>query len=138
MENWIKIETTVYQPLNIVWKLWTDPKHVKNWNYASEDWHCPYATNDLKVGGKFNYRMESTDGSEGFDFTGTYDVVEYGELITYTMEDGRKVHTRFDALMDHVEITSEFEAESHHSISQQKSGWQAILNNFADYANGTT
>ena len=138
MKQWIKIETTVDQPLDRVWQLWTETRHIKNWNHASDDWTCPSATNDLKVGGKFSYRMESKDGSEGFDFTGAYDEVSYGALITYTMEDGRKVHTRFKPSNDHVKVISEFEAESQHSLEQQKMGWQAILDNFAEYANGIT
>lgn len=30
MKQWIKIETTVYQPLDIVWQLWTETRHIKN------------------------------------------------------------------------------------------------------------
>ena len=51
------------------------------WNNASNDWHTPRAENDLKVGGKFLYRMEAKDGSSEFDFDGTYEQVKINELI---------------------------------------------------------
>jgi uncharacterized protein YndB with AHSA1/START domain len=28
------------------------PKHITKWNNASEDWHTPYAENDLQEGDK--------------------------------------------------------------------------------------
>ena len=71
----IKVEATVNAPVEKVWKLWTNPEHVTQWNHASDDWHSPRAENDLRPGGNFLYRMEAKDGSFGFDFTGTYDEV---------------------------------------------------------------
>ena len=53
----------------------------------------PSSENDLRVGGKFNNRMEARDGSFGFNFEGTYDEVVPQQLIRYHMPDGRKVST---------------------------------------------
>jgi uncharacterized protein YndB with AHSA1/START domain len=47
----ITVEAFVSAPVEEVWDLWTDPKHVVHWNHASADWHSPYAENDLRVGG---------------------------------------------------------------------------------------
>ncbi|MEZ0130760.1 SRPBCC domain-containing protein [Flavobacterium sp. LBUM151] len=49
----IKVQNTINAPIEKVWKLWTLPEHIKNWNNASADWHTPYVENDLKAGGKF-------------------------------------------------------------------------------------
>jgi len=132
----ITIQATVNSPIEKVWKLYTSPEHITKWNSASDDWHTPKAENDLRVGGKFLSRMEAKDGSMGFDFTGTYDAVETGKLISYIMEDGRKCKTTFKANGNETEITTSFDAETENSEELQRSGWQAILNNFKLYCEG--
>lgn len=129
----ITIETTIKAPLSKVWESWTKPKHIVNWNFASDEWHCPTASNDLKPGGKFNWRMEAKDGSMGFDFTGVYDQVNENESITYHMSDGRKVEIRFTQLNGIVKLSESFEAEGTNSDEMQRAGWQAILENFKNY-----
>lgn len=131
----ISIETTVNVSVAKAWEYFNTPEHVTRWNHASDDWHSPRAENDLRPGGKFNYRMEAKDGSFGFDFGGVYDAVEENKHIHYTMGDGREVDVVFEALENgktHVKET--FEAENIHSIDMQKAGWQSILDNFAKYA----
>lgn len=116
-----------------IWDLWTLPLHITKWNKASEDWHTPFAENDLKVGGKFKSTMASRDGTMSFDFTGTYSAIEDKKLIAYTMEDGRKVIVVFDQQEDGVEIRESFDPESENPEEFQQQGWQAILNNFKKY-----
>jgi len=129
----ITVETTVHTPVEKVWECWTVPGHITQWNNASDDWHTPYAENDLRVGGKFLSRMEARDGSFGFDFEGVYDVVVPNELIAYTLGDGRKVRIRFSPSGDKTAIVETFEAENQHSVELQKAGWQSILDNFRKY-----
>lgn len=130
----IKIEATVGAAPNKVWSMWTKPEHITKWNFASPDWQCPTATNDLKVGGKYSARMEAKDGSFGFDFTAIYDEVVDQKKLTYTMEDGRKVTTTFEPVGDKTKVTTVFDAEKSNPEDFQKAGWQAILNNFKSYA----
>jgi uncharacterized protein YndB with AHSA1/START domain len=132
--NIITIETSVNAPTDLVWKLWTSPEHIVNWNFASEDWCCPRAVNNLTREGEFNWRMEAKDGSMGFDFTGTYQQIKPNELITYEMTDGRHVSIAFLSEGESVRIVESFEAEGTNSDEQQRDGWQAILNNFKGYA----
>lgn len=129
----IKIETIVAAPVKIVWKSWTQPNHIIHWNFASDDWHCPHAENDLREEGKFVWRMEAKDGSVGFDFVGEYRKVKPNQLIEYTIEDGRKVKITFDEEGNQTHVTEVFEAESQNPLEMQKGGWQAILNNFKKY-----
>jgi uncharacterized protein YndB with AHSA1/START domain len=130
----ITVEATVNAPIENVWKCWTEPKHITQWNNASDDWHTPHAENDLRVGGKFLSRMESRDGSMGFDFIGTYqEVIEY-KMISYTMEDGRKVEITFVSEDGKTtQFTETFDPENENTLELQKTGWQAILNNFKNY-----
>jgi uncharacterized protein YndB with AHSA1/START domain len=104
------------------------------WNFASEDWCCPKATNDLQQGGTFNYRMESTDGKYGFDFTGTYTAVINENRIDYALGDGREVSVIFQAAGNQTKVIETFDAETENSLELQKNGWQAILDNFRKHA----
>lgn len=126
----ITVETIVNKPIEKVWEYWTDPVHIIKWNFASDDWHSPFAQNDLKVGGRFLSRMEAKKGSEGFDFSGTYDEVELFHSIAYILDDDRKVKIAFIPESDRTRITETFEAEETNSIELQRFGWQAILDNF--------
>ncbi|MDP4128289.1 MAG: SRPBCC family protein [Bacillota bacterium] len=130
----ITIETIVNRDMNHVWTCWTDPKHIMEWNNASEDWHTPSAENDLRVSGTFTYKMAAKDGSFSFDFGGVYDEVQYGKRISYTIGDGRKVAIDFVEFDGGVKVTETFEAEETHSLEMQQGGWQAILDNFKHYA----
>jgi uncharacterized protein YndB with AHSA1/START domain len=129
----ITISTTVNTNPEKVWAFWTQPEHITQWSNASDDWHTPFAENDLTVGGKFKSRMEAKDGSMGFDFGGVYDEVVPHQLISYTIADGRKVRITFAPTGMETEITEIFEAESTNPVEMQQAGWQAILNNFKKY-----
>ncbi len=129
----ITVECKVKAPIEKVWEFWTEPEHITKWNNASDDWHTPYAENDLRPGGKFVSRMEARDGSMGFDFGGTYDEVRVNERIGYTLGDERRVTVSFNNRNNEIKIVEIFEAEEENSIELQRMGWQAILNNFKKY-----
>jgi uncharacterized protein YndB with AHSA1/START domain len=129
----ITVQAVINAPVEQVWKLYIEPEHIVQWNNASNDWHTPRAENDLKVGGKFLYRMEAKDGSSGFDFDGTYKQVRTNELIVYSLTDGRKVEIIFTKDDARTKIAITFEPESTFPIEMQRDGWQAILNNFKKY-----
>lgn len=129
----ITVEATINAPVETVWKTWTTPEDIMNWNNASDDWHTPKATNDLRVGGKFLSRMEAKDGSFGFDFEGIYNVVNPYEQIEYEMPDGRKVRISFAEEGGKTKVVEEFDAEDMNPVEMQRDGWQAILNNFKKY-----
>lgn len=126
----ITLQTTLQSDLDKVWECWTRPEHITHWNFASDEWCCPNATNDLKPNGKFSWRMEAKDGTVGFDFEGTYDRIVDKTLIAYSMSDGRKVDITFTQNGNEVTISETFDAEGTHSDEQQRAGWQAILENF--------
>jgi uncharacterized protein YndB with AHSA1/START domain len=129
----ITVETAVNAPAAKVWTCWTEPQHITQWNNASDDWHTPTAENDLQTGGRFCYRMAAKDGSASFDFGGTYTSVKPNTEIAYTIDDGRTVTVTFTANDGQTKIVETFEAEDSHSIEMQRSGWQAILDNFKKY-----
>ena len=92
---------------------------------------------DLRVGGAFSSRMEAKDGSFGFDFAGTYTKIVPGELIEYAFG-GRSGVVEFLPGSQGVTVRVTFDAETTHPIEQQRQGWQAILNNFANHVEART
>ena len=134
----ITVQNTINASIEKVWELWTAPEHVMKWNNASEDWHTPFAENDLKVGGKFKYTMASTDGTMRFDFEGIYTNVVSPSLIEYKLADDRKVKITFESQKNGVVLTEKFDPETENSEALQQQGWQAILDNFKKYVENST
>lgn len=124
------VETTVAAPIQEVWRAWTTPDDIKQWNAASDDWHTTAASVDLRVGGAFSSRMEAKDGSFGFDFAGTYSKVVPHQLIEMTFG-GRVATVEFIVNGESVVIRETFDAEETHPVERQRQGWQAILDRFA-------
>ncbi len=129
----ITVRTSTQESLEKVWDYWTSPEHIVNWNFASDDWYCPKATNDLKVNGSFNYTMAAKDDTMSFDFEGKYTEIENHKKIVYNIIDGRKVTISFNVLDGKTIITQTFEPENENTVDLQRSGWQAIMTNFKKY-----
>jgi uncharacterized protein YndB with AHSA1/START domain len=129
----ISVETIVKASVENVWSAWITPEHINRWNAASDDWHNPRSENDLRVGGRFLYRMESKDGRMGFDFEGTYTRVIPHRLIEYTLGDHRMVSITFEPVNSGIKIVETFDADDENTAEMQRQGWQSILNRFATY-----
>ena len=129
----ITVEATVNAPVEKVWTYWSEPKHITQWCQASDDWHAPYAENDLRTEGKFKTTMAAKDGSMSFDFEGVYNNVQKHKVIEYAMSDGRKVKITFSGNGNETKVVETFDPENTHPIEVQRGGWQAILDNFKKY-----
>lgn len=125
----ITVQTTIEAPVEKVWKCFTSPVDIVQWNTASEDWHTTKSENDLRVGGKFNSRMEAKDGSFGFDFWGIYNEIILHEKLASTLGDGRTMEVKFISQNNSTEVIETFEAENQNPVELQRGGWQAILDN---------
>jgi uncharacterized protein YndB with AHSA1/START domain len=131
----ITVETTVAAPVEEVWRAWTTPEDIKQWNAASDDWHTTAAAVDLRAGGRFSSRMEAKDGSAGFDFAGTYTAVVPHERIESEFG-GRTLTVEFIPAGGRVTVRETFDAEDTHPAERQRAGWQAILDRFARHVEG--
>jgi uncharacterized protein YndB with AHSA1/START domain len=129
----ITVNVLVNASLETVWDSWTNPKHIVNWNFASDDWHAPAAKNDLSIGGAFAYTMAAKDGSFSFDFTGKFTEITPNKSISYILDDDRKVDITLELFEGQVMVIESFEAETQNPEDLQKTGWQAILDNFKKY-----
>lgn len=114
--------------------MWNEESHILNLYYATEDWECSSAVNDLNPGGKFSYHMNAKDNSMGFDFAGTNEEIEENYYISYVLEDNRRSEIKFESDGASTNIVQSFEAETSSDLEMQRMGWQAILNNFKKYA----
>ena len=129
----ITVQTIVNKPLDVVWNAYNNPEDIVNWNFATDDWHCPKASNDLHVGGKLSSTMAAKDGSFQFEFEAKYDEIIPLKFIRYCIADGRKVEINFHEENNLTKVTIQFQAEDQNPEEMQKGGWQAILNNFKHY-----
>jgi uncharacterized protein YndB with AHSA1/START domain len=134
----ITVQAIINAPVEKVWHHWTTPMHILKWNTASDDWQTTYSENDVRTGGKFVTRMESRDGSMGFDFGGDYSKIEPLKEIECVLGDGRYMQVNFIANGNETTVTEIFEAETENPIEMQRGGWQAILNNFKKQVEGYT
>jgi len=134
-EGEVKMNVRVRNSVDLekIWDYFTNTEHIIHWNFASEDWGSPWAKNDLYIGGKFTTRMESKDGSFGFDFEGIYTEVTLYKGYTFELGDGRKVIVSFKEADGHVMIREDFDAETENPHERQQYGWQCILDNFKKY-----
>ncbi|MCC5916409.1 MAG: SRPBCC family protein [Cryomorphaceae bacterium] len=133
----IAVSARIHATSNIVWDCYTLPKHITKWNSPSDDWICPRASNDLRVGGKYFARMEAKDGSMGFDLEGIYDEIIHEEKLLFTLTDGRKIEVEFTKYEDGTNVVITFDAETQNPIEMQRNGWNTILNNFKVYTEST-
>ena len=129
----IVVSALVLKPIELVWQTYNEPTHMVNWNFASDDWFCPSAKSDFRVGGSFTSKMAAKDGSFAFDFEGIYDVIKPNEQVSYHMPDGRNVEVQFKTNEAGTYITVTFDPEIENDLELQRQGWQAILNSFKYY-----
>lgn len=135
MPDQISVSAVVRAQPQQAWDMFTTPHAITQWNAASPDWHCPHASVDLRIGGRYLARMESRDGTMGFDFAAVYDHVAAPDALTLVMDDGRIAHTTFVATDAGTCVTTLFDPETMNPVAMQQAGWQAILDNYAAYVN---
>ena len=129
----IEINTVIHSTVEKVWNCYNSPEDIMNWNFASEDWYCPFSKNDLLVGGELRNTMVAKDGSLQFDFVAVYKEIIPYHFIQYTIEDGRNVEIEFVENGKSTQLIIRFEPENQNSLELQQQGWQSIFNNFKEY-----
>lgn len=133
LSSTITVSVEINAPLHKVWDAFTQPDHITQWYFASPDWHAPYANHDVRVGGSFVTRMESKDGANGFDFEGTFTLINPMQQLDYVLSDGRSVSVLFQLEKSMVRLIQTFQMEQLHSRELQQEGWQSILNQLKRY-----
>ncbi len=75
----IEITRVFDAPLALVWEVWTDPVHVKEW-WGPHGFTTPLYEADLRTGGMMRYHMRAPDGTV-FPSEGRFEEVVPHKLI---------------------------------------------------------
>lgn len=131
----ITVSIRVNAPVEYAWKCWTTAADISKWNRPSDEWHSPFVEVNLNEGGEFMFRMETKDGSMGFDHSGVYDKVVKHALIEYTGNDGRKSIITFTKEDDRsTSLVEAFEPDKQTPVEVQREFVLGVLNNFKKHA----
>ena len=84
-EDAVVIERSFDAPADLIWKMWTEPEHFKQW-YGPAGATIPVAQMDVRVGGSrlVGMAMETSGGPMQMWFTGEYREVVENERLVYT------------------------------------------------------
>lgn len=82
------ITRTFDAPAELVFSMWSDPEHFKNW-MGPESFDCPVVEMDFRVGGAYRAMIRSDEHGENW-FGGVYREIEpYHRLVfTFTWDSG--------------------------------------------------
>lgn len=104
-ENELMIIRVLNAPRELVWKVWTDPGHIRNW-WGPEGFTNTIFTMDVKPGGEWDFVMHGPDGTD-FRNRSVYTHVEPMERIAFDHVSGPKFHAeaRFEARGEQTVLT---------------------------------
>jgi uncharacterized protein YndB with AHSA1/START domain len=147
----VVISRSFEAPVDLVWRLWTDPAHFKKW-YGPEGFSVPVAEIDLRVGGRRLICMSSPDGSMQMWTTGQHKEIVPNTRLVYSEspadEDGNVVSPAAMGMPDgypaETEVTVVLEdlvgktrmVLTHAGIpagSPGQSGWEQAFDKMKDY-----
>ena len=80
-------------PRELVWKAWTDPKHVMQW-WGPKGFTAPFCEMDFRVGGKFLCCMKAPDGQEFWNGGEYHEIVPHEKIVSsmyFSDSSGNKV-----------------------------------------------
>lgn len=80
----IVLSRTFNAPRELVWKAWTDPKHIMQW-WGPKGFKNSSCASDLRVGGTFHLDMRGPDGNT-YPCKGVFREVTAPERIIYDSE----------------------------------------------------
>ncbi|WP_108815892.1 SRPBCC family protein [Loktanella sp. Alg231-35] len=83
--NWVRLQRTFDAPIDMVWKMWTDPDLFKQW-YGPMGMSVPTAQMDVTVGGtrKINMVMKTPEREMSMWFIGVYKELNAPHRLVYT------------------------------------------------------
>jgi uncharacterized protein YndB with AHSA1/START domain len=79
----VTIKRTFDAPRELLWAVWTDPKHVMQW-WGPHDYGNPLVEFDLRPGGKLRMHMQAPDGTI-FVTHGAFEDIVAPERLVFLM-----------------------------------------------------
>jgi uncharacterized protein YndB with AHSA1/START domain len=84
----LTIRRTIEAPRSLIWRVWTDPEHVKKW-WAPAPWTTTACEMELRPGGIFRTVMRSPEGQEFPHVTCFLEIVPNERMVmTNALEPG--------------------------------------------------
>jgi uncharacterized protein YndB with AHSA1/START domain len=135
-------------PRQLVWDVWTEPKHREKW-FGPKGYSIRVISSDFQVGGKWEEVMVGPDGE--FPYSGVYKEIEpiekivstddFDESLKETMPDlpqGMVVTTLFDDKGEKTGVTIRtlhptVEDREKHEAMGVVDGWGSTLDNLDEY-----
>lgn len=74
------LERTIDVPVELVWKAWTEPKHLMQW-FTPAPWKTVDCEIDLRPGGIFRTVMRSPEGQDMNNIGCCLEVVDHRKLV---------------------------------------------------------
>ena len=143
------LERNVDVPVDLVWKAWTTPEHLREW-FVPKPWTITACDLDLRPGGAFNFVMRSPDGQE-YPNKGCYlEVTPLERLImTGTLQAGYRPSANpfFTAVLElarnatgtrckAIAIHGDAAARKKHEEMGFHDGWGTVLTQLVEYHQG--
>ncbi len=117
--------------IELAWDCWSDSEKLQEWFFPNSCARCLIANHDFRVGGNFDYRMETQDGSGASNFSGRFTEIEERQRIMMETDDARVLYlTFFESDEDEIEVTLCFEESTEIPAEEQLEEWQQILTRF--------
>lgn len=136
------IQRTFDAPAALMFDLWTDPTHFKNW-MGPGDHECRHSEMDLRIGGAYRGMIYSPTHGESW-FGGVYREIERPTRLVFTFKWDTGPSVAMETL---VTITFREEADGRTTMTFHQSpfldverrdshigGWTSAFNKFGDYA----
>jgi uncharacterized protein YndB with AHSA1/START domain len=134
-------------PRELVWKVWTDPKHLAQW-WAPKGFTNPVCEWDAKKGGKIYIEMKGPDGIL-YPMDGAFEEIKQHEKLIFTSaalaKNGRHhfdIHNTITFIEegDKTKIILHFvfyniTSEGPHYISGAETGWNMSLDKLVTLLN---
>lgn len=144
----IVISRTFKAPRQLVWDVWTEPKHREKW-FGPKGYRVEVISCDFREGGRWEEKMIGPEGE--FPYSGMYKEIvpierivstdEFDETVKASMPElpeGMVVTTLFDDRGETTDVTIRtlhptVEDKKKHEAMGVEAGWASTLDNLDEY-----
>jgi len=76
----LRISRLFNAPIDLVWMVWTDPNHIKNW-WGPNDFTNTITKMDIKAGGEWHLVMHGPDGTDYRNESVFREVIKHKKIV---------------------------------------------------------
>ena len=127
-------------PRNLVFKAWTDPKHLAQW-WGPRGYTTPTCEIDVRVGGALKLCMRPTEGADTW-VRGVFREVVENERLVFTGVDNANPSSETVMTITFEDVGGKTRLTVHQTFGKAefargaKDGWNSSLDRLTDYLTG--